>query len=1642
MGTVEGKALDSSQIFNFEELIEGVDFVVDYNSGIISINRSIGRLYTIGVTYKHRDGTVVGNYQSIPRIVKLLRKSNQSYDDPDTLNYWKYQVRNVYNLNMQNIKSDGFSINVYNLDPANNTVNYYVPDSIDTGGAEGMTFNEYLNLDSNHNGTVNGDDAAIDLFNGYIIFPFIRPFEPLGDVAIYQKVHENILYDDYHMFMSVKGQIGRETISLGQMNLLPGSVVVKLGEGGAARTLKENIDYTVDYDFGVITLLNKEAKAPSAKLNISYQFRPLFAVESKSLMGLRADLDINENLGFGGTFLYQSERVTEERPKIGNENRSIFLADIDGKFKLKAPFITKAVDWLPLIKTDEESNISINGEIALSFPKIFGNPKQKDKKEAYIDDMESIMDSYPLGVIRTNWVPASKPFGTNFGKADINWYNPDNIFARDVYDPSSLTEKEEREKVSVLTCRIDPPSIGNPGFENKYWAGIMRYIGNQINFSKKKYIEFLVKVDEEGSDDVTMHIDLGMVSEDFYKPGESETPDMEDGCTGKVIDGIFDADEDLGLDGIADGEPGDDPFDNFDIEKNSEGDYPHINGTEGNHILDSEDLDEDGVLNTSEVFFEYSASLSDTSGSYLVSEYNGWRLYRIPLKGSDNYRIVSNTAQQPDLAKINYARVWFEVEDMARIRIVNLDLVGNKWEEGLVKEVETDSIISEYQLELNGESMLVGTVNNQKDIHYTPAPGTMIKKNGEVTMEQSLVLNYSNLQPGHYGLVTQQVRDPNDSYKGLNLLSYGRIRFWVYPEKLPNFDGGSDLEHDLIIRLGADSLIYYEIVISQNTLDYQTKMEENNWQSIDIDFNALTFLKTHLNISDSINVEGNYRWYWKDYGKIKIGMMNNPTLSNIKEISLGVAAKDEEFNGAIYFDDIRVADPYEDVGIAARTSFSASFADFSTLNVSLEWKTPNFQNSTTRKRTSQISSYAKTTTFSITNKYFLHKLFPAEWGLNFPVTLARSQSSSIPLFKSASDIRRSNLSKKDKEREKSKSLSYQLSTGFSMNKTPRSKILAYTIKKTSLSNVSIRRDENLTPVSADTTLSVGGTYSYNLDLPKEKLGFHILKNYKFYFFPSSINNSLTYSATYPRKWDWKITSTDSIPPHWEREPGSVESRTISTNSFIKYDLFSDISTSYKLDTSRDLTLKSDWENIPVGQEKNRTQTISLDYTPSYLKKVFSYNINTDIVYKDRHQEVGQSEEDKTNFLYSGSVGRDISGAFTLKNKDMMTSFFNWLKARSERKEREKTEENNSQEKQATEEEKVEEKNIEESEENKVETENENEQKSSNNENEEINITESDSTVSEEIQPPKKKKHIFRGIFSYLGRLENITVNYSNHFGSDYEKREKRPEFLYQLGAPHILKNEELRKKDNNDSYSISSGFPILNNLTTDFSYSKDIKRQLAAVNKKTTTTIFPNINITLSEFEKMIKIEKVLTSSRLSSGFSVSKKQIEDLSKNKLQSEEVKINLQPLLSWTGNWIHNISSTINVSYSNSETTTFYEGYNKKNISESSSVSGNFKWSFSSPTGIKLPFLKRRLRIKNEMSAHLNFNLDKDLVISDGNEGKVLQKNSRHFVLSPGIDYNFSKNITGGLNSNYDYQYEKKRDFKISTLNFSLWGEIKF
>jgi len=172
-----------------------------------------------------------------------------------------------------------------------------------------------LRLDSNADLKINGEDAAIDLDAGYIYFPFIKPFYALYDTLIYYE--ENVSINEIENFISVKGKIGRDQISLGQMNILPGSVVIKIGPD--KRKLVENIDYIADYDFGNITFLTNEAKDPETEIFIDYQFKPLFAMDNKTILGLRADMDFNENIKMGGTFVYQSEKVKEDRPKIGNE---------------------------------------------------------------------------------------------------------------------------------------------------------------------------------------------------------------------------------------------------------------------------------------------------------------------------------------------------------------------------------------------------------------------------------------------------------------------------------------------------------------------------------------------------------------------------------------------------------------------------------------------------------------------------------------------------------------------------------------------------------------------------------------------------------------------------------------------------------------------------------------------------------------------------------------------------------------------------------------------------------------------------------------------------------------------------------------------------------------------------------------------------------------------------------------------------------------------------------------------------------------------------------------------------------------------------------------------------------------------------
>jgi len=289
-----------------------------------------------------------------------------------------------------------------------------------------------------------------------------------------------------------------------------------------------------------------------------------------------------------------------------------------------------------------------------------------------VDDVDDIG---VLGVSRRLWVPCSIPIEASGGEAVsaadrqlINWYNPEGLVVQGDLFPD-LPQHMFDDPYTVLAVRDYHANDGT-------WAGLMRLLSRTGNdYSGYQFFELWI---DAGADPVgTIHIDLGTINEDFYplrQPnGILDSEDVD-------VNG-FDADEDTGLDNVwgydGQGVPGDDGDDDYWFEYGS-GDYSHINGTEGNESLDTDDLNGNFYIDTANHFWRLTVNLADTA--YLAvdnstyedpDKQTDWRLYRIPLEQA------INIGGMADWLTIKSARIWFEGLSIAEehVLIGALDIV-------------------------------------------------------------------------------------------------------------------------------------------------------------------------------------------------------------------------------------------------------------------------------------------------------------------------------------------------------------------------------------------------------------------------------------------------------------------------------------------------------------------------------------------------------------------------------------------------------------------------------------------------------------------------------------------------------------------------------------------------------------------------------------------------------------------------------------------------------------------------------------------------------------------------------------------------------------------------------------------------------
>ncbi|SVD40366.1 uncharacterized protein METZ01_LOCUS393220, partial [marine metagenome] len=238
----------------------------------------------------------------------------------------------------------------------------------------------------------------------------------------------------------------------------------------------------------------------------------------------------------GSTMIYNNERSSERRVRVGNEPNRTVIWNFDLRARREAPILTRIVDMLPLIKTAVPSEVVLDAEVAQSRPNL------NTKGKGYIDDFEGSERPTSLAIGRTRWSPSSVLEDSRYGENERGrfiWYNPfDGVQRTDIWPNQEEQLEAQNRRADILALELAPNARSAES-----WGGIVAALSAVNDFSQSKFLEIWVR-GEEG----ILHVNLGdQINEDYVANGLLDTEDepFPGRSTG---DGLVSKEEDLGID--------------------------------------------------------------------------------------------------------------------------------------------------------------------------------------------------------------------------------------------------------------------------------------------------------------------------------------------------------------------------------------------------------------------------------------------------------------------------------------------------------------------------------------------------------------------------------------------------------------------------------------------------------------------------------------------------------------------------------------------------------------------------------------------------------------------------------------------------------------------------------------------------------------------------------------------------------------------------------------------------------------------------------------------------------------------------------------------------------------------------------------
>lgn len=156
--------------------------------------------------------------------------------------------------------------------------------------------------------------------------------------------------------------------------------------------MKENIDYTINYDLGTIKVINQAIINAGLPVNVNFENNASFGLQQKGYLALRMDYlaknTAKKQLSFGATMVRLTERPFFTKVSYGEDPIRNTMYGLDANYKADFPRLTKILNKLPFYQSTAPSSISAYGEVAYLKP---GHAPQIGKGSngvVYIDDFE------------------------------------------------------------------------------------------------------------------------------------------------------------------------------------------------------------------------------------------------------------------------------------------------------------------------------------------------------------------------------------------------------------------------------------------------------------------------------------------------------------------------------------------------------------------------------------------------------------------------------------------------------------------------------------------------------------------------------------------------------------------------------------------------------------------------------------------------------------------------------------------------------------------------------------------------------------------------------------------------------------------------------------------------------------------------------------------------------------------------------------------------------------------------------------------------------------------------------------------------------------------------------------------------------